>query len=218
MAKVKAVEFDFRYAGVKPNGKPELDPQGRPPSKQGGRPAKVMSDKQIRARARRKQKMLAEELALMWKPVSEWDAEELARGRPRDKAGGFRGKSPEWVDRAVHEEAIKRFQSVVKSQMNLHTIEALEVLRYVLNSDDTDDRGKPLVSANVRLDAAKFLLEHVVGKPKQRVETDISVKLQAMLGTAMVNPAEGGFELAQGYIDAEVVSDSDDDYEDNDGG
>lgn len=214
----KAVELDFTHAGVKPNGKPEIDPQGRLPHQQGGRPRTSNSAKQIRARARRKEKMLAEELAMLWKPVDEWDHEELARGRPRDAAGGWRGKSPEWVSRAVHEEVLKRFQTVVKTEMNQHTLIALTVVEHLLKSDEIDDKGKPTVSAATKLDAAKFLLEHVVGKPKQRIETDISVKLQAMLGMAMVNPTESGLELTQGYVDAEVISDSDDDDDEGDDG
>lgn len=204
--------LDLTYAGLKPNGKPELDAQGRPPDKQGGRPGKSMSPKQIRARARRKQKMLEKELDELYKPVEEWDAEELARGRPRDRNGGWSGSTPAYVTRAFHEQIIKRFQVVVREEMNKHTIEALEVMRKVLTDETVDLRGKPLVSPATKLQAATYLLDHVVGKPTQRVEQDISVKLQGLLGTVMVTPTG---ELAQGsqplsdIVDAEVVDDDD---------
>ena len=72
--------------------------------------------------------------------------------------------------------------------MNKHTVDALQTLQMILQNEEVDNRGRPLVSASVKLDATKFLLEHVVGKPKQHITQDISVKLQGLLGTVMVNP------------------------------
>lgn len=204
--------LDMTYSGLKPNGKPELDAQGRPPEQQGGRPAKSMSPKQIRARARRRQKIIDQELEQLYKPVEEWDAEELARGRPRDVNGGWHGSPPAYITRAFHEQIIKRFQVVVREEMNKSTIEALVVMDKILTDDTVDLKGKPLVPASTKLEAAKYLLDHVVGKPTQRVQQDISVKLQGLLGTVMVNP---GGELAQGsqpladIVDAEIVEDDD---------
>lgn len=199
-----SIIVDMRLAEMKPNGKPLVDPQGRLPDQQGGRPATVMSPKQIRARARRKMEIGQAELAALYKPLEEWDHEELARGRPRAKDGTFKGKAPMFIDRVLHEQIIRKFEEVVKSEMNNHTVAALELIGKVLADDETDEKGRPIVPASTKLDAAKFLIEHVIGKPKQRVETDISVKLQGLLGTVMVNPqANGNFELAQGYVEAQ---------------
>lgn len=206
--------IDMRLAELKPNGKPLYDPQGRPPEKQGGRPVTAQNAKQIRARARRAQKIAKEELEKLYKPIEEWDAEELARGRPRAKDGTFKGPAPSFIDRAVHEQIVRRFEEIVRSDMNTHTVAALRIVGEILEDDATDDKGRPLVAAGTKLDAAKFLIEHVIGKPKQRVETDISVKLQALLGAVMVNPTGGnphqGFELAQGYVEAESWEEEDD--------
>lgn len=204
--------IDMRLAELKPNGKPVLDPQGRPPEKQGGRPATVMNMKQIRARARRRQKITDEELAFAYKPLDEWDDEELARGRPRAKDGSFKGAPPKYIDRALHEQIVRKFEQVVRAEMNNHTVGALKVLDMILTDVEVDEKGKPLVNASTKLEAAKFLIEHVIGKPKQRVETDISVKLQGLLGTVMVNPNNqtGGFELAQGYVEAQSWEEDDD--------
>jgi hypothetical protein len=205
--------LDFTNADLKPNGKPVIDSQGRLPEQQGGRPVKSQSPKQIRARARRKRAIADEELARLYKPLDEWDAEELARGRPRAKDGSFKGKAPAFIDRALHEQIVRRFEEVVRIKMNEHTVDALRFLSDVLNNNEEDDRGRPIVSASTKLDATKFLIEHVIGKPKQRMETDISVKLQGVLAMAMVNPSQtqqGQFELAQGYIDAESWEEEDD--------
>lgn len=162
------------------------------------------------------------------KPIHEWDNQELARGRPRNKDGKFRGAAPEWVSAEIHEAAMDRFKSIVKTGMRVATVDAIDVVKRILNDDTTDNRGRPLTAASTKLQAAQFLLEHVVGKPTQRIESDVSVKLQAILGTIMVNPSDapGGYtaghfpgltmELAalqdDNIIDGEVVTDEDEDW------
>lgn len=170
-----------------------IDPRPRTPE------GKLLTPKQIRARARRKyaraQKtgkkaiVTSEELHWLYKPLEQWTIDELAAGRPANPDGsGFKGPKPKWITQEVHEEAMDRFAKVIKGTMNEHTVDALETIQMILTNDKLDNRGRPLVSANVRLDAAKFLLEHVVGKPKQHITQDISVKLQGLLGSVMVNP------------------------------
>lgn len=158
---------------------------------------KLLTPKQIRARARRKMKrkgsrgkelMTAQEWDILYKPVEEWDLEELAAGRPRDKNGGFRGPKPGWITREVYERAMEQFTSAIKSEMNKLSPDAVKTIQYLLGNEEQDARGRPIVGAPVKLQAAQFLIEHLVGKPTQRVEQDISVKLQAILGDVMVNP------------------------------
>jgi hypothetical protein len=199
---------------------------------------KLLTPKQIRARARRRaaksrQSLMSEtEFEALYKPIEEWDLEELARGRPRNVDGDFRGRKPNWITREVHERAMEQFQLAIKTEMSTHSITALDTLRYILENEEHDDRGKPLVPAAAKLQASTFLLEHVVGKPKQHVQQDISVKLQGILGAVMVNPNEGlapeeqggmgGYQLAHfpgqtipigidnNTIDGEVIDDDSD--------
>lgn len=170
---------------------------------------KLLTPKQIRARARRAAKtkkgrkrgiMSDVEFEALYKPVEEWDLEELARGRPRDVDGGFRGRKPSWVSREVHERAMEQFKLAIKTEMSTSTIDALTTLQFILNNEETDERGKPMVPASVKLQASTFLLEHVVGKPKQHIEQDISVKLQGILGAVMVNPNEALAPPDQGGV------------------
>lgn len=170
-----------------------------------GRVATNFSPKSIRRRARRKVAIANEEMKILYgKGIEDWDMEELARGRCRDKNGFFSGPSPMFISRQLHEESLKRFETIVKSEMNAHTVAALTLIGQIIDSDETDHKGKPTVSATTKLDAAKFLIEHVIGKPKQHTQTDISVKLQGILGMAMVNPTQdGGVALTQGYLEAD---------------
>jgi hypothetical protein len=177
-----------------------------------------MTPKQMRERVRRsRQGMKSQEFGLLYKPVSEWDPEELARGRPKDRDGEFKGVAPKWLTREVHEEAMTRFRQVIRDGMNSHTNIALKTIRGIMENEETDDKGRALVSANAKLDAAKFLIDHALGKPKQRIETDISVKLQGMLASAIITPGSlpavpnakelasprGSFEDLKSFEDAE---------------
>lgn len=159
---------------------------------------------QIRARARRRlaraQRLTDEAFEIqMIKPIDEWDAQELAMGRPRNADGDFRGRPSKYVTREIHERAMERFKTLIRDEMNVHSLTALKTIQMVLESEETDGRGKPVVPASTKLDAAKFLLEHIVGKPVQPTTTDISVKLQGILGTVMVNPAELA-QQGRGYV------------------
>jgi len=166
---------------------------------------KLLTPKQIRARARRKSKrhevMTDQEIDYLYeKPVEEWDMEELARGRPRNSRGGFSGPKPKWVTAAVHERSMERYTAAVKTDMQATTVDALDAIRWIIQNEDVDEKGKPIVPPSTKLEASKFLIEHVVGKPTQRIESDVSVKLQGLLGQVMVNPNDlVGGTPNQGY-------------------
>lgn len=173
-------------------GKPDLKPDR--PLTSAELAHKSLNPRQIRARARRKMKIGDEELSLLYKPIEDWDNEELARGRPRDKNGNWSGLTPGYVNRAVHEQIVRRFEVVVRQEMSAQTVDALKVVAKILNDEEEDHKGKPRTSAATKLEAAKFLIEHVIGKPKQRIEGDISIKMQQMLGTVLVMPADANIQ------------------------
>lgn len=194
-----------------PSGNPMDGRDLRPTNAEG----KLLTPKQIRARARRKLKRGAknrqgsitkQEFDALYKPIEEWDLDELARGRPRNSNGDFRGRSPGWITREVHEKAMERFQLAIKTEMGTLTPTALKTLEWVLENDEVDDKGKPTIPASAKNQAAMFLIEHLVGKPKQHVQQDISVKLQAILGSVMVNPNQALAAPSQGgtYGDREL--------------
>jgi hypothetical protein len=175
----------------------------------------VMSPKQIRARAKRAGGLdtltSLEKEGLFKKPMEEWDFEELARGRPKAKDGRFHGPTPHWVTREMHEKAMELFKKAVRADMQATTVRGLSVLQEILDNNEVDDRGKPMVAAGVKVDVAKFLIEHLIGKPTQPVQTDINITLQRVLGDSLVMPDE-----IAGYIpssshreiqDAEVIED-----------
>ena len=178
--------------------------------------------KQARARARRRMqrgvKIADEAWNRLYKPVDEWDVEELARGRPRNIDGKFSGPSPQFISRELHERALERFKIMVREGMNTQTISALQTLELVMNSDEYDVKGRPIVPASTKVDVAKFLIEHLVGKPTQPTTSDISVKLQGILGTVMVNPGDSPGSYVRAHVGSReltgAVYDAEEDEED----
>lgn len=167
-------------------------------------PARLtMSPKQIRARANRTGGLDSvterEQAILRGKPMEEWDLEELAKGRPKNKNGQFAGAPPKWITRETHEKSLEMFKKAIRMDMQSHTIRALEVIAEVMENDETDDKGKPHVSAGTKVDVAKFLIEHLMGKPTQPIQNDISIRLQGILGASLVMPGE---LMASPYIPA----------------
>lgn len=208
---VTPMEIDFSLADERryhPSG--FMGAEGRPAKAHQGNlnaprsaDGKLLTAKQIRARARRKAKRMErmtdqEFEAIYKKPIEDWDLEELAHGRTRNSKGKFSGPTPKWINREVHERSMERFKSVIKSKMNGLTPGAVEAVDWILGNEDVDEKGKPIIPASTKLDAAKFLLEHTVGKPTQRIESDVSVRLQAILAQVMVNPADALLPAAEG--------------------
>lgn len=143
-----------------------------------------MTRKQIRARQRRRMKQEMEEEKALAKPIDTWDLEELAKGRPKNKKGNFMGRAPSFISRATHEEIAKQFVIRARGELQSTSVKALKVIYDILENDDVTDDGKPVISASTKLDTAKFVLEHILGKPTQKVEADISVRLQGILSAA----------------------------------
>jgi hypothetical protein len=92
-----------------------------------------------------------------------------------------------------------RFKAVIREGMNANAINALSAIDRILANDGEDRKGRPLIPASVKLQAAQYLLDHVVGRAVQPTQSEISVKLQGILGTVMVSPTEvdGAFQVGQ---------------------
>jgi hypothetical protein len=153
---------------------------------------KSLTPKQLRARARRQMRKTGRAAPdtvekLYGKPLEDWDPEELARGRVKDKNGNFTGRAPEWRTREMHEAAMERFKVLVQEEARVVTFDAVKMLKDVIDNDEVDEKGKPVVPYGVKVDVAKFLYEHLVGKAKQPITGDINVKLQGILANVMVD-------------------------------
>lgn len=171
--------------------------------------------KNARARLRRGHAKASTDMALLAnyrKPIEEWDIEELAHGRPRNDHGDFRGRPPVWITSIVMAEAKRRLRTMATDELAANVGDAIKVVTDLMNSDDRDDDGRLIVDARTRLDAAKFVVDHVLGKAKVRVDVDTGENLKQMLASALVMPdGKGGYIPAHPIIEGEVLEDDDDD-------
>jgi hypothetical protein len=172
---------------------------------------------QIRRRLRRRHSKFAADLDMYLedvyqKPIEEWDLQELARGRPRSKDGTFKGRTPAWLSPAVTKEAKRRLLEHTFGELAGHVDQAVKAIGDLITSDEVDDNGKPLVDARTRLEAAKFVIENLIGKPKAIIEVEAGEAVRQFLAGALVlddgSPAhpviDGQFE-----VDDEEVEDDD---------
>ncbi|MET0416534.1 MAG: hypothetical protein ABW022_10995 [Actinoplanes sp.] len=169
---------------------------------------------QVRRRLRRSTKnpqaddRVAHDMAILYKkPIEEWDLEELAMGRARNKNGDFQGSAPKWITPRVVQEARRRLLDQTLGKMAGKIPKALEVIEGLMTSTEVDDKGKPIVDARTKLQAATFILEHFLGKPKAFVEIlETEKQVRSALVPAII--LDDGFP--QGHlttIEGEIVED-----------
>jgi hypothetical protein len=133
---------------------------------------KRLRDVARRAASRGRVDRVAEIATELYKPVEEWDWEELTRGRPRTRDGRFDAATPSWLTPVVQREIERRLGVVGKQKLAEHLDVAIQTFAKLLTDDERDDRGRPLVPPAVRLQAASFIYEHLVGKATTRVEVE----------------------------------------------
>lgn len=179
----------------------------------------VRAEKTRRAKARRVQRRQKERMQRRVgdpKPLDEWDMEELARGRQRDVNGEFKGRVISVIPRAIYEEAISRFKTMTQADIRALVPSAVDAIHELITNNAVDEKGRMVIPPSVKLAASQWVVEHLVGKPTQRIEGDISVRLQGILASAMVSPDLADSAKMRPAIDAESweEADSDDDSED----
>lgn len=113
------------------------------------------------------------------KPIDEWDLEELARRRPRNSQGSFKGRPPAWLTEEMRDEAWRRFKEYIRGELASGSLKAVARIRDLIDNGDSD---------RVKLDASKFIVEHIVGKPSQEIEGTIDMSIKGLLAGVVVGP------------------------------
>lgn len=168
--------------------------------------------RRLRTNADRLEEAISRDIELVYeKPVKEWDWDELSHGRPRGKDGTFAGLKPMWITPAITAEAKRRMRSMTEEQLMVHADAAIKVLNTLMTDSDVDDFGKPTTPAAVKLQAAQYVLNHIIGTPKARVEIDTHNPLAELMGGILVNPdGEPSHMIVEGtVVDQEEADDND---------
>ena len=137
--------------------------------------------------------------------LSEWDDEELERGRKKAKDGTFRGPPSKVVPTACYAELTRRkFQEA--GRILKHSLkDGAEALRQIIVSEKTSDSD--------RLKAIELLFDRVLGKAPQHVSLDVGSDDQPspwmkVVAQAVVGSVEQAKALMAGnsdVVDGEVV-------------
>lgn len=150
-----------------------------------------------------------------FKPVEEWSLEELAHGKPRNKSGTFAGRTPGWVTTEIIREARRRLVDHTNGLLGAHVGFAVRTMIKLIKSEDVDDNGRPIVSARDKLDACKFIIEHVKGKATAFIELDAKDFTQKMIAAAIILddglPQDEPIILEGSVIEDEIEELDDDD-------
>lgn len=145
------------------------------------------------------------------KPITEWDWEELSKGRVKGPDGKFApGASNKAIMPIVTEEAKRRMRDLTEYQVLALGNQAVEMLKKLMENNEYDDWGKPVVPPSVKLQAATYALNHIIGTAAKREETGGQDKLLELMGGVLVNP-DGRASHDNEIIDGEIVEDEDED-------
>jgi hypothetical protein len=87
--------------------------------------------------------------------VEDLDDEELARGYPKAADGSFRGR-PSVIPTAVHQRIQRELFARAGEQLRTNLVKAAETMASIAVDPDQDPK--------VRMDAAKWVIERIMGK------------------------------------------------------
>lgn len=174
---------------------------------------------QVRNRLRRETKHMDRDLNILYeeegyKPVEEWDLDELAAGKPRGKDGQFgRGRRPMWITPKIHAEVRRRLLEEGFNSLATHLVPAISTLSNMLSDETYDMDGKPIVDARTKVDIAKFIIEQILGKARQRVDHSADPSFRDFLASALVLP---GGSPAHPVVEGVIVPQDDEEGEEYD--
>lgn len=98
--------------------------------------------------------------------LSEWDDEELRRGKRRVQqgrfAGRFMGKDPVVVPKALHDELVKRTLAEATKLFYENVVEAVQILVDLIRDEDVEPKDK--------LRAIAMITDRAMGKAPEKVE------------------------------------------------
>lgn len=133
------------------------------------------------------------------KPIEEWDFEELQRGKPRNRNGDFSGGRPKWLTPVLMAEAQSRLRTMTANELGQYAGAAIKVMVELMETSRV-----PMV----RFNAAKYVLDQIIGLPTQRVEAKAQTAFESLLADVMVNP--------DGSSDGMVIDLAEGDWEEDD--
>jgi hypothetical protein len=139
------------------------------------------------------------------KPIEQWDLEELARGKVRNKNGRFTG-GPRFqhIDPLLDKEIANRLRHMALREIQGNVYTAIDVLVDLMKHSEQDA---------IRLKAALVVIEYTLGSPQQNIALSGDAgAVAAALAKALVLPS--GLP-AHPVIEGAVIDDREDVVDDD---
>ena len=126
--------------------------------------------------------------------IEDLDDEELARGYPRSKDGSFRG-APTLIPKAMHDRMVRELFRRANAQLSTGLVAAAELMTSVVLNEE--------LPMKERTDAAKWLMERVMGKIPDVIVTGSEKQWEKLFDTIH----RGAAATSPMIIDGEVIDD-----------
>jgi len=144
---------------------------------------------------------------VLGKPIEQWDLEELARGKVRNRNGRFTG-GPRFqhISPLLDKEIANRLRHMALREIQGNVYTAIEVITDLMLHSERDE---------IKFKCAQLVLEYTLGTPQQNINlAGDAGAVAATLAKALVMP---GGAPAHPIIDGSVVAEEDegDDLEDD---
>jgi hypothetical protein len=115
--------------------------------------------------------------------LTTWSDEELRRGRKRDKNGGWQGKDPIIVAKAVHDELVRRTLEKANTLLTENLEAALSILVDIMKDEKVEPKD--------RITAIKMITDRAMGKEPTKVEITGDAKWELAIADSIVSmPAQ----------------------------
>jgi hypothetical protein len=143
------------------------------------------------------------------KPISEWDFEELQHGKPRNRYGKLdnKGKTPSWMTPVLMAEAQRRLKQMTRDQLGHYAGAAIGVMAELMSRSRVD---------MVRFNAAKYILDQIIGMPTQRVEVEEGHSAAEFMADFLVELDGRQHKVLEGEVVSLTFDEDYDDEEEDD--
>lgn len=138
------------------------------------------------------------------KPIAEWDFEELQHGKPRNKYGKLdnKGKTPSWMTPVLMAEAQRRLKQMTRDQLGHYAGAAIGVMAELMSQSRVD---------MVRFNAAKYILDQIIGMPTQRVEVEEGASAAEFMADFLIELDGRQHRVIEGEVVLNFNEDAEDD-------
>lgn len=135
--------------------------------------------------------------------LSTWTNEELERGQKMSVNGDFRGRPPQIIPKAIHDELVRRTLAKAQEVMRSNTVAAVEILVDIAKGADVEPKDK--------LKAIQMIMDRVMGKTPEKI--DVTVGEKPAWEVALEHAIVGTDDDVDDVIEANAVEleDEDDD-------